>query len=119
MSGTKDYLHLMLLHCEKVEQKMEGKTISVWGLDENLRDAVCMRLLALSENTKEFFRQQKESGTSLESEYPQIPWKEIIRFREKLAHHYEGIDYDLVWEIVENDLPPLLDTIKKLLKNKK
>eukprot|EP01022_Parablepharisma_sp_SALTPOND_P006168 TRINITY_DN125056_c0_g1_i1.p2 TRINITY_DN125056_c0_g1~~TRINITY_DN125056_c0_g1_i1.p2 ORF type:complete len:113 (-),score=4.93 TRINITY_DN125056_c0_g1_i1:13-351(-) len=78
-----------------------------------------MRLLALSENTKEFFRQQKESGTSLESEYPQIPWKEIIRFREKLAHHYEGIDYDLVWEIVENDLPPLLDTIKKLLKNKK
>lgn len=106
----------MQLHCLKILQKLNGKNISDWGQDENLRDAVCMRLLALAENTKEYIKICKKSGSPLTSQFPEIPWNEIARFRERLAHHYEGIDYDIVWEIVENDIPQLVEAINKIQK---
>lgn len=32
-----------------------------------------------------------------------------------MAHHYEGIDFDLVWDILETDIPPLYEVIKELM----
>ena len=40
MNEDKNYSALMLLHCEKILTKMEGKTLDDWWADENLRDAV-------------------------------------------------------------------------------
>ena len=109
MSG-KDYLPLMRLHCEAVLRKMRGKRLADWGQDENLRDAVCMRLLALAESVKGLLAQRPD----LPEEMPDIPWREIAKFRDKMAHHYEGIDYDVVWEIVEADIQPLYQAILEL-----
>lgn len=110
MSGTKDFVSLMLLNCEAVIRKMKGRSRTDWGNDENLRDAVCMRLMALAENVKGYLAQHPE----LVENHPEIPWNEIARFRDKLAHHYEGIDYDMVWEVVEMDIPPLYQVIQSL-----
>lgn len=111
MSGTKNYLMLMNLHCEKVVSKMYGKDIEDWSGDENLRDAVCMRLMSLAECIKEYLKVNPD----LLDDYPEIPWNDIARFRDKIAHHYEGIDFDLVWEILETDIPPLYQVIGDLL----
>ncbi len=35
--------------------------------------------------------------------------------RDKLIHQYFGVDYDLVWDVVENHIPKLNDTIKLIL----
>jgi uncharacterized protein with HEPN domain len=90
---------------------MDGKTLEDWARDENLRDAVCMRLMSLAECIKEYLK----VCPALPEEYPHVPWSDIARFRDKIAHHYEGIDYDLVWEILETDIPPLDKVIKALL----
>lgn len=111
MSGTKNHLMLMHLHCEKVVSKMDGKTLADWAKDENLRDAVCMRLMALAECIKEYLKERP----ALPKAYPHVPWGDIVRFRDKIAHHYEGIDYDLVWTILETDIPPLYKVIEALL----
>ncbi len=111
MSGTKNYLMLMNLHCEKVVSKMHGKTLGDWAEDENLRDAVCMRLMSLAECIKEYLKEYP----ALPEDYPDIPWNDIARFRDKMAHHYEGIDFDLVWDILETDIPPLYEVIKELM----
>lgn len=111
MSGTKNYLNLMMLHCEKVISKMDGKTIDDWAVDENLRDAVCMRLMSLAECIKEYLKQDN----ALPEDYPQISWADIARFRDKIAHHYEGIDYDVVWGIVDADIRPLYKVIRELI----
>ncbi len=110
MSGVKSYLDLMALHCEKINSKLRGKELPDWVVDENLRDAVCMRLLSLSECAKEYLKRHP----AIIKEYPHIPWNEIARFRDKLAHHYEGIDFDLLWEILETDIAPLYKAIKSL-----
>lgn len=110
MSGDKDYFTLMKVHCDKIFIKMENKTRQDWIQDENLRDAVCMRLMSLSESIKEYLKE----NPNLPDEYPDIPWNNIVRFRNKIAHHYEGIDYDVVWEILESDILSLQKVINKL-----
>ena len=40
--------------------------------------------------------------------YPQIPWSEIIGFRNQLIHNYRRIDLEIVWEVVNSYVPELL-----------
>lgn len=47
--------------------------------------------------------------------YPEIPWQEIIDMRNKLIHEYSGIDIDIVWQTIEDDLKPLEETVRKIL----
>ena len=47
--------------------------------------------------------------------HPEISWKQISRMRNILIHIYFGIDRDIVWEVVERDLPNLKTSIDALL----
>lgn len=49
------------------------------------------------------------------SRHPEVPWAQIIAMRNILVHEYFGIDAELVWSVVANDLPGLRDEIEKLL----
>ena len=45
---------------------------------------------------------------------PDIPWRQIIATRNQLIHDYLGIDNDVLWSIVNDDIPLLLQQIQKL-----
>jgi uncharacterized protein with HEPN domain len=45
--------------------------------------------------------------------HPEIKWKEINGFRNISIHEYFGVDYQIVWEIAQNDLPALKGQFKK------
>ena len=46
--------------------------------------------------------------------YPQMPWPQIIGMRNRLVHGYDVIDYDLLWDTVTNDLPPLIEALRQI-----
>lgn len=46
---------------------------------------------------------------------PSIPWKQIIGLRHILVHEYFGIDSNLIWQIIEQDLPLLKSELTGLL----
>jgi uncharacterized protein with HEPN domain len=46
---------------------------------------------------------------------PQIPWREIAGTRDRLIHGYYDIDLDIVWQIVCDDIPPLIVAIEGIL----
>lgn len=75
-------------------------------------DAIVTRLQAVGENLKNIFRKQ----TILEEKYPEIEWSKIIRFRDFISHHYEMLDYEIVFEIGKNYLPKLQTVIEEELK---
>ena len=49
----------------------------------------------------------KNLSDALKAAHADIPWRRIAGMRDRLIHHYFGVDLDLVWKVVEEDLPPL------------
>jgi uncharacterized protein with HEPN domain len=46
---------------------------------------------------------------------PDIEWQDIRDFRNLLTHEYFGIDLEIVWRIIQDDLPSLMDAIRGCL----
>lgn len=49
--------------------------------------------------------------------YPAVPWREIVGMHNVVIHHYFGVDEAVVWRTVQEDLPPLKRSIKRILKD--
>ena len=53
---------------------------------------------------------------AFEEEYPEIPWRQIYGLRNRIVHDYEGVNKQLVWEIISDDLPALHGELEDILK---
>jgi len=53
----------------------------------------------------------------LKAEHTEVDWQKMKDFRNLVAHDYLGVDAEEVWQIIKNDLPPLENSIKKILSN--
>ena len=53
---------------------------------------------------------------TLFSKYPQIPWRNIFRMRDYISHHYDGVDAEIVFDVIKDKLPPLLVTVSQIIK---
>jgi uncharacterized protein with HEPN domain len=49
------------------------------------------------------------------AKYSGIPWAQIVGLRNRLIHGYDNVDFDILWQIVTQDLPPLVAELEKLL----
>ncbi len=76
--------------------------------DETLKRSFVRALEVIGEATKNLsddFRQK----------YPQVQWKEIAGLRDILIHHYFGVDYKSVWDVVKNKIPRIKEQIENIL----
>jgi uncharacterized protein with HEPN domain len=76
--------------------------------DLKTQDAVLRNLETLGEATKKLNSRTRalSAGT---------PWREIAGFRDVIAHDYLEVDLDLVWNVIESELPGLRETVIDLL----
>ncbi len=49
------------------------------------------------------------------AKYHEIPWPQIIGLRNRLIHGYDAVDLDILWQIIEHDLPPLITALETIL----
>lgn len=49
-------------------------------------------------------------------ENPKIPWKQLKGYRNRLIHEYFGVDYQIVWEIIQEDLRELIEELEEIKK---
>jgi uncharacterized protein with HEPN domain len=78
--------------------------------DRKTQDAVVRNLEIIGEATKCV-------SQSLKDAHPDISWKPIAGMRDKLIHDYFGINLQLVWDVVEPDLPALKLKVAQLLES--
>ena len=72
------------------------------------QDAVIRNLQVIGEAAKKV-----SEGTR--SSHPAVPWKDMAGIRDRVVHDYFGISLEIVWDVVENHLPPLRDKIVAIL----
>ncbi len=56
---------------------------------------------------------QVSSTTRIQN--PQIPWQSIVGLRHRLVHAYDQINLDIIWDILSNNLPPLIIALDAML----
>lgn len=100
-----------LAHIKECIRRIEENTSAgqkVFLESHTLQDAVLRNLQTMSEAT------QRLSDT-VKNSRPEIEWVRIAAFRNVLVHNYLGIDLQLVWGILTNDLPSLKQVVSELL----
>jgi uncharacterized protein with HEPN domain len=89
--------------------KAAGLTHDSYEMDENLPLALTHLVQVIGEAGRNVSREFCD-------EHPEIPWQEIVGMRHKVVHDYLGVDEDIVWQVVTEDLPPLIASLEKILK---
>ncbi len=91
-------LRYMIICIERVEEYIAtGKDALESQL---LLDAIERNLEKLADTTRQLSEEIRDTP-------PHIAWRDVSNFRNILAHQYHGIDYEIVWSVITNDLPPL------------
>lgn len=93
-----------------IERFVEGIDFEEFRTNDEKSSAVIRKFEIIGEAAKSLPENLKEK-------YPEIPWKEISGFRDKLIHFYFGIKYELVWQAIKNRLPQLKSSIQNILLN--
>lgn len=75
--------------------------------DLRTQDAIIRNLQVMGEAVKKVSAGTREA-------HPEIPWKDIAGVRDRVVHDYFGISLDIVWDVVVNHIPPLLDKLRLL-----
>ena len=74
-------------------------------------NGICMCFIIIGEEVK---RIDKYTEKRLLPQYPSIPWESVMGMRDRIAHGYFEVDIDVVWDTLQNDIPPLLEVIKQM-----
>jgi len=85
-----------------------GKCFDDFMHDRMLRDAVIRNLEIMGEAVKNLPDEVRERHLEIE-------WREIARFRDVVAHRYFATDYEIIWDIVQKDIPDLVPKIEEVI----
>ncbi len=48
------------------------------------------------------------------TQHSDIPWAQIVGLRNRLIHGYDSVDFEILWQIVSHDLPPLILALERI-----
>ena len=87
---------------------LEGKTKEEFFKDTQCQDAVIRRLEIIGEAAGRV-------SVATTTKFPNLPWKKMVSMRNIMIHEYEDIDLGIVWDTIQNDLPPLIHLLEPLI----
>lgn len=85
-----------------------GMDYEALSADRRTQAAVLYEILIIGEAANRL-------SPEFRSQHSSIPWKDIIGMRNILAHQYDKVDTEVVWDVVHQDIPELLSLIQPLL----
>ena len=102
------YLADIVESCEHIRSYTAGMTFDDFVSDRKTVDAVARNLEIIGEAAKNI-------PEEILSEKAEVPWKQVRRFRDKIAHHYFDLNLDRVWSIIDTELETLEASVRDLL----
>ncbi|MBQ7896979.1 MAG: DUF86 domain-containing protein [Clostridia bacterium] len=110
---SKAFVKSIIKYCEDVIslQGNYGADFQIFLSDKGYQYSLSFCIEQIGEIAK------KLRDLNYKPKYPQIPWDEICAIRNRIAHGYDAIDLEMVFDICTNDVPVLLAEFKDILKN--
>ncbi|MDI6792875.1 MAG: DUF86 domain-containing protein [bacterium] len=103
------YLQHILDAIKKIEEYLQGIEEERFAQNTLIQDGVIRQLEIIGEAVKNL-------SMDLRSHYTGISWKDIAGMRDKLIHHYFGVDLNAVWTTATEDVPVFKEEIQRILK---
>lgn len=97
----KQHIEDILEATAKIQRYTEGMTLESFAADERTLDAVIRNLTVIGEAARHV-------PAEVQARYPQVPWAEMRGMREVVVHRYFGVSLFILWQTVEENLPPLV-----------
>jgi uncharacterized protein with HEPN domain len=104
--NTSVSLRHMLDHALEAVAMVEGKTRADLDKDRQLNLALVRLLEIIGEAATRIPKEEQ-------IHYSDIPWSEIVSLRNRLIHGYDTVDFDILWQIMNQDLPGLIKALRK------
>jgi len=104
------YLDDALAACELVSKFTRGMSYDDFTQDDRTYHATLRNLEIIGEAIKNISEETK-------TKYPQVKWRKIAGFRDIVAHNYFGVIDEIVWDVIQNEIPLLTKQIKKIIKD--
>ncbi len=105
-------LEAIVRHCDSIERIKTNLSRDELDQDEDRRDLLCFHILQIGELVNHVTEEFKNSNNSM-------PWQKIVSMRNKVAHGYDTVDNDKVWDTVNNDINSLRKYCLKTLEESK
>lgn len=107
MKDDRPYIDHILLAITKIKKYTENLTQAEFESNEIIQDAVIRNIEIIGEATKKLSKEFRKIHSD-------VPWRAMSGMRDKLIHDYVGIDFDVVWETIKEDMPVLEDALKDI-----
>jgi len=106
--GVKLYLADILEAIEKIGRYTRGTSFKDFAKDEKTVDAVVRNLVIIGEAAARIPDDYRSAN-------PEVPWQEIVGMRNKVVHEYFGVDEEILWKTIAEDLGGLEGYVRSLL----
>ncbi len=104
------YLRHILNETQYLVEQCQGLDMEKFLRDETLQRAFTRSLEVIGEATKQL-------PDDLKQKYGHVEWRAMAGMRDRLIHGYFGVDYEVVWDAVTNNVPVLHQEIQQILQS--
>ena len=104
----RDYLRHILTEADYLTESSRGLSYDRFAGDETLRRAFVRSLEIIGEAVKKI-------GEDFRAQHPEVEWRAMAGMRDRLIHDYLGVDFELVWDVVQHRIPDLRSQIAGIL----